>query len=80
MKLVCDVTSTKKLEQCIDNVANNFGPLAILINNAGIYKTNFFAKEKYNPTIFKKLINVNLTSVIDCCGFAVPYCFGSLKR
>ena len=54
-----------------DQVAAEFGPVAILVNNAGITRDNLLARMK--DAEWDEVIAVNLTGVFHCCqrGMAV---------
>jgi gluconate 5-dehydrogenase len=58
---VFDVTSQSAVQEAVDHIEKDFGPIGILINNAGIQRRaplEDFASENWDA-----IVNVNLTSV-----------------
>ncbi|MBS1210454.1 MAG: idnO [Proteobacteria bacterium] len=58
---VFDVTSQSAVQEAVDHIEKDFGPISILINNAGIQRRaplEDFASENWDA-----IVNVNLTSV-----------------
>lgn len=57
--LVCDMADPDQISQMFDKIEDTYGPVEILVNNAGIAN----AKDFFDTTLddFKKVIDVNLT-------------------
>lgn len=66
----CDVSNAKEVEHMFERIAAQFGRLDILVNNAGILRDRSFKKMTLSD--WHEVINTNLTSVMNCCHFAVP--------
>jgi len=56
-----DVNNIKQVEESINDIENNVGPIDVLINNAGIHKRSFL--ELMTAEQWNDVINTNLTSV-----------------
>ena len=66
-----DVTNEEEVQTVFGQVAERYGHLDILINNAGImYKAPV---EELNMDKFQAVLNVNLNGVVICTKHAVPY-------
>ena len=62
-QLSFDVTNQKEVKQKIDDFEKNFGPIEILINNAGMqYRTPL---EDFPSEMFEKLLHTNISSVFN---------------
>lgn len=66
----CDVSNAEAVEQMLARISARFGRLDILINNAGILRDRSFKKMALSD--WHKVIDTNLTSVMNCCHYAVP--------
>lgn len=53
-----DVTSDDQWQRVLDETEDEFGPLAVLINNAGIL--DFGTVESESPALFRHVVDVNL--------------------
>ncbi|WP_067537993.1 SDR family NAD(P)-dependent oxidoreductase [Nocardia crassostreae] len=53
-----DVTSDDDWQRVLDETVNEFGPLGVLVNNAGI--VDFGTVESESPAMFRHVVNVNL--------------------
>jgi len=53
-----------------DMIEKQFGGLDVLINNAGISYVGLLTD--MTPDDWNRVINTNLTSVFNCCSFAIP--------
>ena len=51
-------------------IKNEFGGIDVLINNAGISYIGLF--QDMMPDDWNKIVNTNLTSIYNCCHFAIP--------
>ncbi|WP_213422599.1 SDR family NAD(P)-dependent oxidoreductase [Bhargavaea massiliensis] len=59
--MTCDVTDEENIQQVVDDTVKEFGSIDILVNNAGITKKA--PALDYDLDDFKRIIDVNLTSV-----------------
>lgn len=59
--MVCDMGDVDQINAMFDRIASDFGPLEILVNNAGIAMPGDFLD--YGLDAFDKVINVNLRGV-----------------
>ena len=59
--LVLNVKDNKSIETLISNIEENYGDLAILINNAGVTRDNLLMKMKEED--WDEVINTNLKSI-----------------
>lgn len=64
-----DVADYEEVSEMIDYIANRFGKIDILINNAGISKIGLFIDSSAED--FSSIINTNLMGVINCSHCAV---------
>ena len=55
-----DVTDQEQVEKSVNDIEDNFGPIDILINNAGIHRRA--PLDEMTPENFRKVVDVNLTS------------------
>ena len=60
-----DVTDADAAKQCIGAIEEQYGPVSILINNAGITRDNLFMRMKDDE--WDDVISTNLTSVYRMC-------------
>jgi 3-oxoacyl-[acyl-carrier protein] reductase len=66
-----DVSSYTQTEAMFSKIEERFGHVDILINNAGISTIGLFQDMSYEQ--WQKILNTNLTSVFNCCHFAIPH-------
>lgn len=66
----CDVSNSDDVEQMMARIHAEFGKFDILVNNAGILRDRSFKKMTLND--WHSVIDMNLTSVMNCCHYAVP--------
>lgn len=64
-----DVTDAQACTQCIAEIGENFGPVSILINNAGITRDNLFMRMKDEE--WDDVIATNLSSVFRLCKLVI---------
>ena len=62
-----DVTDERMVQKAISDIWQSFGPIDVLINNAGILADNFCAVMK--NTEWQRVIDTNLTGVFNVCKF-----------
>ncbi len=70
-KMIMDVTDESCVEKVFAEVAEKYGKLDILINNAGIIYKN--PVDKLEIDRFKAVLDINLNGVVICTKHAVPY-------
>ncbi|MEM7070360.1 MAG: SDR family oxidoreductase [Pseudomonadota bacterium] len=59
--VICDMAEADQIISMFDDIEKQFGPVEILVNNAGIaYPDDFL---NYDLAVFDKVLNVNLRSV-----------------
>ncbi|HYU79208.1 MAG TPA: SDR family oxidoreductase [Vicinamibacterales bacterium] len=71
MGVVCDVREYAAVERAFHAIANRFGRLDVLVNNAGVGVGGAIA----NMTVeeWNRIIDTNLTGVFHCCKAAIPH-------
>lgn len=67
---VADVTDTASVTAAFAAASAAFGPVHILINNAGAAKSAPFTRT--DPDMWQEMLAVNLTGVYLCCREALP--------
>ena len=67
---LADVSKYDEVEKMMQGVQSGFGRLDVLVNNAGIAKDRTLAKMTVEE--WQKVIDINLTSVFNCCKTALP--------
>lgn len=70
LSYVGDIGIYENAKELFAQVKKQFGGIDILVNNAGISYIGLF--QDMEPEVWNKLINTNLTSVYNCCHFAIP--------
>ena len=68
--LACDVRDHAQVQRLMAFAADRFGGLDILVNNAGIGGRGNVAD--MDPTLWRAVIDTNLTGVFYCCREAIP--------
>lgn len=66
---VSDAGSYESMRQVFEDIKSVFGPVDILINNAGIAHVGLFTDT--TPDEWQHIIQTNLCSVLNCCHLAV---------
>lgn len=64
-----NVTDAGACEQCIAQIGDEFGPVSILVNNAGITRDNLFMRMKDEE--WDDVIATNLSSVFRMCKLVI---------
>jgi 3-oxoacyl-[acyl-carrier protein] reductase len=64
-----DISQSAKIEEFIDNAANELGGLDCIVNNAGITQDNLAIRMSIDE--WKKVIDINLTSTFLMSKFAI---------
>jgi NAD(P)-dependent dehydrogenase (short-subunit alcohol dehydrogenase family) len=67
---VCDVTNPGSISSAFENSARAFGPISILINNAGQAQSQPFLKTSLE--LWQNMLEVNLTGTFLCTQAALP--------
>ncbi len=67
----CDVRDDAAVAAFTRRVAETFGRLDILVNNAGI--GSFASAAEMEPAEFRRVIEINLIGVFNCCHAAIPF-------
>lgn len=70
-KIIMDVTKEEEVEKVFAEIAERYGKLDILCNNAGIIYKN--PVDKLELDRFKTVIDINLHGTVICTKHAVPY-------
>lgn len=65
-----DMGCYEKVRELFLLIKENFGPLDVLVNNAGISYIGLLTD--MSPEDWDKIIKTNLTSVFNCCRLAIP--------
>lgn len=70
MAFEVDVSNSDNVSECFNALAEKFGGVDILFNNAAVYpKVNFLEE---SPEQWKKAIEINLGGVSNCCKAVLP--------
>ena len=72
--VVADVRDHLAVDSLVDETVRRFGGLDILINNAGVGVFGHVSSQTHED--WRKVIDINLTGVFNCCHAAIPH----LKR
>ena len=67
-----DVTRADAIERAVGEIIAETGRIDILVNNAG-YAGNSAPVERFDPGEWRRLVEINLTSVFEVCRIVVPY-------
>lgn len=68
--VAADVTQRASVDQAFDEAASRFGPISILVNNAGQASSAPFAK--MDEALWSKMLAVNLTGTFHCTQAVLP--------
>ena len=69
----CDVTSESDVQQLFDSAVDAYGSLDIAFNNAGISPPDDDSILETGLDAWRRVQEVNLTSVFLCCKYAIPH-------
>lgn len=67
----CNVTDYEQVKRAVKAAHERFGSIDILINNAGIDKSQFFVET--DPALWDKLIQVNYYGFLNASHICIPY-------
>ncbi len=67
-----DVTQRAQIDQAVDAVRRAYGPIGILVNNAGIAHRSTTMMEA-DADIWQRILSTNLKSVLMCSQAVVPH-------
>ncbi|MEH6589863.1 MAG: glucose 1-dehydrogenase [Halioglobus sp.] len=70
--LSADVTSTVDVEGLVRRAVASFGPLDVVVNNAGMEGTTFVPTADYDEDVFDAVIETNLKGVWRCMKYQIP--------
>jgi 3-oxoacyl-[acyl-carrier protein] reductase len=65
LALQCDVTRPEDVQQCVERVEKEWGPVNVLVNNAGIIHDDLFVR--LEPENWNKVLQTNLGGVYNFC-------------
>jgi NADP-dependent 3-hydroxy acid dehydrogenase YdfG len=68
--LPLDVTREESFSGFLDRTEEKLGPLALLVNNAGVMRVGAYAEE--DEAVTRRMIEVNLLGVMRGCRLALP--------
>src|SRR5262245_50430512 len=71
LPLVCDVRDAAAVNTAFATIAERFGGIDVLVNNAGIGVGAPVADLSYEE--WNRILGVNLTGVFHCCKAAIPH-------
>ena len=69
--LACDITNVEQVEAGIKKVADRFGTIDVLVNNAGLFREAKFVSMTSKQ--WEQHLNVNLTGVFNVTKAVVPF-------
>lgn len=61
---VADITDMAAVEAAIDAVEDEFGPIDVLVNNAGWDRIEWFVEQ--DPDVWDRIVDVNFRGTINC--------------
>jgi len=67
---ICDVTQKAQVEKLKQEISNRFGPVQVLVNNAGIAPAASFLEMQ--DSHWEEVMRVNLTGTYNCCKVFLP--------
>src|SRR6266403_4619381 len=62
---ICDVTQKAQVETLRQEISSRFGPVQVLVNNAGIAPAAGFLEMQ--DSLWEEVMRVNLTGTYNCC-------------
>lgn len=67
----CDVTDRESVHAMVDEVASVFGPVDVLVNNAGVMPLSPI--EALREDDWAQMVNVNINGVLHCTAACLPH-------
>jgi len=67
MSIQADITDEDQIKNMVQKVAEKYGNVDILINNAGISQLNYIASQDLSAKEWDTVIRINLTGSFLCC-------------
>lgn len=71
LALEMDVTDTQSVEDAVAKLAQNFGPIDILFNNAGLMPLSDI--DQFKTDEWHRMVNVNINGVLNVTAAALPH-------
>ena len=72
LALQCDVANPLEVEQTFKRAASEFGPIDLLVNNAGVGTVAPYEVADYEIAEWDRIVNVNLRGTFLCCRAVLP--------
>jgi NAD(P)-dependent dehydrogenase (short-subunit alcohol dehydrogenase family) len=69
--LQCNVARASEVDRCLETVAQQFGAIHFLVNNAGIQRYGTVVET--TEDVWDEVMNINLKSYFLCAKYALPY-------
>ena len=66
-----DITDSNAVKTVVDDIENNFGEIAVLVNNAGIAEQSLFTD--ITDEMWHRMIDTNLSGAFYCCRAVLKY-------
>ncbi len=72
LALKCDVANPQEVESALRNAVEAFGPIDLLVNNAGVGTVAPHEVGDYEIAEWDRIVNVNLRGTFLCCRAVLP--------
>lgn len=66
-----DVASSEEVRKAVNTVAEHFGGIDVLVNNAGVSLWGLF--DTVNDDEWNRILGINLTGTFNCCREVIPF-------
>eukprot|EP01084_Bolivina_argentea_P156564 272874_1 len=67
----CDLSNVNEIKQTFNKIGNEYGPICVLINNAGVGNSGYV--EKADLKHWDKMIDTNLKAVVYSTNICLPF-------